>query len=593
MLENRFYGFCGQIDYKQQQAPHIVCQKKGDRVAFNGANGAIQWVSPYAKATRKTEVGQLFLSGPASEDPLLEEKISQIFSGGDYTMLAPIAETSAGCLIAKDGIYLWAGIASNSTPFFKVEGLQVMWSTNPLDFVRQEEDFNPGPLRESCSGNGRKAFVYQGVQAVSQGDLIRIWPDEGSLTLRQKVFCFDKVAPHARLSSRGPLPLRRFVDVTLQALEEAIRPLVGIGPIGIMLSGGAGSTALAIMMKKLGIEVIAYHLDNPVKEGSEREFAEEVCKILGIPLRIIMIESDANFFSPRVMGDVFVHPYAHPYGPKMPPLARAVEKDRVRWLVDGGGDDAAYGLREAMEYSVYSIITTGSIPWREKVRILQALCSTRWSLWELARSAWSGKFLIGRERLGDHRADFLTDVLEIRSSPSPVSFPEVVTTSIMGDHGIQLYSPYLGRSLQSVSQALPDLFRFMPVASLAKFYPNLPVTSYIPKLGALVDKPVLRLAASEMAPSLQQALWRNWHPYTDASIQQMCVDNPKIVYDIIRHSSLARTGIVDLDKLKRGLANPEWTRAQYIPLVATCLLVDFMQQEAVTKQLRRGGPEWR
>jgi hypothetical protein len=604
MIKEVFCGFCGQINYRNAQEPQIVVwQKRGYPVSLHGENGAIQWLSPYARETTYPQgetalgLGSLFLIGPVPEpeDSSLEEEIGTVFNSADYKRLTSIGQ-SAGCFIRKDrSLFLWTGRNSNATVFFRMEGsLQFRWSTNPLDLLYKESDFDLAAIRENCRGNViKKSFVYKNVQAVPQGHLLKVWLDEGAGTLCQETYCFDQ-GPLMNLSLSSQTPLRRFVEATQQALEASLRPLVGIGPVGLMLSGGAGSTTLAIVMKKLGIQVIAYHLDSPIgPEGSERQFAQKVCETLSIPLRTILTEPD---FSPSVR-DVFVHPYAHPYGPKMPLLARAVENDRVHWLVDGGGDDAAYGLIDKMEYSVYSI-ATAAIPWREKVSILQALFSTRWSIWQLARSAWPRTSLMGGGERSGHMADFLTaaDVLPDTERNLSPSLPELVTESMMSDHGIQTFYPYLSRRVQEVALALPDVFRFLPVSSLAKFYPNLPVTSYIPKLGALVDKPVLRLAASATDPttdpSLQRVLWRNWHPYTDASIQQACVDNPDKIYHIIADSYLVHAGVIDLARLKEGLAKPEWIRSQYIPLIATCLMDDFMRQEVVQKQLERRGPEW-
>ncbi len=600
---NDYFGFYGQHT-SVSGVTKTVCWRLGEPGApFSGTHGAIQWVRPGSSGCPAplppTEAGQIFLAGLiwSSENSLqaLSATLGASILTRQYEVLAELSVNAAGCLIATSGIYLWTGTASNDHAFFRVEGDQLSWSTNPLDLVLSQDDLHLWNLRRCCHGDDAFLYRQEKIQRVEQGHLVKIERD-GNGAVRVEDMVFDRFLPDPHLSS-GRLSRELVISRTREALQHSVRPLACGKPVGMMFSGGAGSAALLLAMKQAGVNVIAYHLEPEEPEASEYHFAHLACTALNIPLVRIPMSSGPDYLSKDWM---FPHPDGHPWVRWYEQIADRAKQDQIDLLVTGAGDDHAFGPELA--YGVHSILAA-RIRGREKQEMLRGLLSTDWNIYDILKSVRPGRQLIGLTHLAgpsqaDHqmrRADFLSPLppytreIDAALFHSPVFTPQgmAVELTILQPRGIRLYYPYYHREIQALSLALPDAYRLMPAASLPPH-----IARMVPTLERVVDKPILRLACEGTALP-QEVIWRTWGICAMAPIQSFCLNHTEQLWDILAGDScLVQMGMLDPARLREVLASRARIRENYTSLVASALVEVFLKK-AFREQCERGGPLWK
>jgi hypothetical protein len=598
---SNYTGFCGQIDYELPDALTTVCWRLGSPgPPFSGRNGAIQWFNPFhgerIEPLPPTPQGQLFLAGLVWNETgtlfALQQSLNDILTRNRFGDLATIVEHAAGCYVGNDrSVYLWVGSASGDHVFFRKQGCQLRWSTNPLDVVSSKQDLDTWALRRCC--HTTDVWVYKNIDRVEQGHLIKIQPC-GNVTSMQ----FDQFLPDPYLSSHR-FTLESYVQHTREAITSAIRPLHG-ERVGIMLSGGSGSGALLNFMKEDGLDVIAYHMESPDPAGSEWHFAESVGAALDVPVRRLIMRTGADFLSPQWE---FSHPDGHPWPAWYDQIAQAARQDRVRLLVIAGGDDHTFGPE--MEYSMHSVLFA-RLSWREKIEMIKGMFSTDWNIWDILRSAWPWppRQLIGPSSLAGpikedremRRADFMTpldsaprglDDIALQHPPCFSPQNMAIEHTILKPNGITLYYPYHHRAVQKVSLALPAAYRLIP--HLERLVPDL--TSLRSDLERVVDKPILRLACrgTKLPP---EVVWRTWAVCTQAACQTFCISHPEILRALLGSGScLEALGMVVPSRLDHVLSSRPLIRENYATLIASAMGELFLKK-SWQNQCRRGGPLW-
>lgn len=592
-----YTGFYGQIsDNTAKNALTTVCWKLGNpETPFQGKNGAIQWVSPLQREEvdpfPQTSEGQLFLSGLVYNETgslcSFAQNIWHILKNQQFEQLATTVDMSAGCYVESAGmVYLWVGFAaSNESVFYRIDGSQLRWSTNPLDLIYTDAEIDPWALRRCCHGDD--IFVYRGLQRVEQGHLVSISPHR-HITDYQ----FDRFLPDEQLLSRK-MSLERFAQATRIALQDAIQPLASTSdPVGIMLSGGAGSAALLATMKEKGVNVIAYHMEPTDPAGSEYHFANLTCQALNVPLRRIEMDTGPDYLSPSWS---FSHPFGHSWARWYMQLGEQARQDGVRVVISGGGDDSSFGPE--LEYSVHAILWA-NISWKEKVAMIKGMLSTDWNIFDILRSSWPGHQLIGPSSVAGPKkkdremrtADFLIplpphtrelDDAAVIHAPRFAAQSLAIGQTLQHD-GIHLYYPYHHRKVQAVSLALPPAYRLIPhMRSLFSDLTEVP--------DQIINKPVLRFAFRTSLP--EEVIWRTWSVYTQAPVQMFCLNHPERLRQLLGAGSLlAQRGISDPSRVACVLADRELIRENYQTLVASGMVEIFLQ--TAQRQWERGAPIW-
>ena len=600
-----YTGFYGQQATTSSGFPTPVSWKLGSPgPSFAGQDGAIQWLNPACDEgylLTPTPLGQVLLAGLVQYhgNVPLEHHLADLLTSGRYSELSTLVENSAGCFMSKaNTLYLWVGFASEDVVFVRVQEdvKRTLWSTNPLDLVRSQEDVDMWAMRRCCHGDD--AFVYdeEKVRRVEQGHLLTLQFDERG-GVRMKDVQFDRFLPDQRLLSQT-ITQETVVRQTREALLNAVRPLADEERVGIMVSGGVGSIALLHAMKQVGVNVIAYHIDASIPEASEYRFAQMACSALDVPLTRIPMRCGPDYLSASWK---FSHPDGHPWVRWFEQLAQQARRDGVALLVTGAGDDHAFGPET--EYGLHAIFRA-NISWREKKAMARGIFSTDWNIVDILRSMWPWPahqligltFLSGPSKEDSHmrRADFLTPVpfrpreRDAALFHSPCFAPQcmAIEHTIVQPNGIRLFYPYHTREVQALSLALPVPYRLLPRASLP---PD--VARFVPASQRIVTKPILRLACHN-TPLPPEAVWRTWPVYTLAPIQAFCLTQTALLADILGEDSwLARMGIVDSSRLQRVLESPTRIRENYTSLVASAL-VELFARNALSVQCQGGGPSW-
>jgi asparagine synthase (glutamine-hydrolysing) len=123
------------------------------------------------------------------------------------------------------------------------------------------------------------------------------------------------------------------------ALQHRIEPETKM--VAIALSGGLDSSAVTAGLSRLGVPLLALHLDFGPPYNQEKEYAEKVARFLEIPLELVNVQP-----SRRAVGDMLrriVWQMEQPYGdPVTLPLwlgNRAISEAGIKILFNGEGGD--------------------------------------------------------------------------------------------------------------------------------------------------------------------------------------------------------------------------------------------------------------
>lgn len=567
--------------------PSVVCFPTDIPDRFGGEHpSAIQWGfsrehEPLVPLPPTPE-GQLFLAVLLwqSLDQHRVQRIADALVGSRYQELTFLGENVSGCFLHHDGsLFLWVGLASKAAIFLRTDQGRIHVSTNPLDLVSDAADLDQWALRRCCHGDD--VFVFD-LQRVEQGHLVTIHTRCPDATQSRP---FDHFHPEPRL--QGNLINQELaVSLTQDALCASLQPLMRMPQVGLLLSGGAGSVALLAAMKRMGIHVMAYHMESPDPAGSEYQYARLACDALHVPLTRILMSTGPDYLSSQW---IFPHPYGHPWARWYEQLCQQAQRDGISLLVTGGGDDSAFGPGQT--YGVHSVLSA-PLTWREKGQMLKAMVATDWNIFDLLKSLHPSYQLIGPSSLSGtrkedrimRRADFLTP-LAIQSRPrddialqhAPCFTPQALALdqAIFQPNRMQLFNPYHQRAIQAISLTLPDAYKLMP---------NL--FAHDTPYAQLIDKPILRLTCKDVPP---EVAWRIWSVWTQAPGQHFCLTQKEHLQRILGSGScLADLGIVDLGRLHQVLSHQATLRANYKTLIMSSM-VELFLKHAWSPRLERGG----
>jgi asparagine synthase (glutamine-hydrolysing) len=541
-----------------------------------GVQQLIQWRS-CAQGESHTGRDEVFLLAGAVVSPwssredgltsllnvLRQGQLDRLWLEGDWT----------GAYVSAGRAVLMKTRTSTETIFYRRDGPRLCWSTDPRDLLSSHPTFEREALAACC--RGEDAFVYQGLSWVPAGYAVSFTPD--------RVDTFP-LAPDPYSLAASP-PCRRLTDwahLAYTSVLEATRHLAVCGqPVGLLLSGGIDSAALAAALVENGGKVIGYHFWHEHPAANEAAFAQEVCHHLHIPLRLVRATTDADYLE---RGWSCVHPYGHPGYRWFEQAAQMLDGDGVRLLVSGRYGDAAFGPAE--RYGLADILA-GSVALREKGRMAVQLLSTSWTLPDLLRSVSPGHSLIDtttlsraeRRTLTPRRADFVVQPggastpawlrYSDFASESSLDFSpqDLAVEQIWRRYGIRIFHPYNAAPVRTLSARLPAIYCLLPFQ------------------GQKVTKPVLRLAfAHRLPPSVLRRLRGGWPSVPG---QQFCLEHAPWLESWLacEEATVIRMGLIDRDRLRYTLRNPRTLRANYHSILATAMVEIFLHQFQPTERL--------
>lgn len=513
-----------------------------------------QWTRPGTGATvqpaHSTDRTHLALGGTLTGmlDDALVDRITATLRSGRYPELAGLPGDLVGCLITDDRAFLFRSLFTRNTLFYKQSGNTLEWSSDPADLVPDALD----------------RLDRQTIWRICRGDSLVAYPELGLLRpghlmvfdgVSAKVIQYDRITP--KPLPRGSTP-RDYADRAWELLLAATRPYAHVGHIGLLLSGGLDSSAVAAALAANGAEVTAYHLGTDDPLADESGYAREVCRHLSIPFVPIMTDTGAGHVSEDWR---FSHPYNHTGFRWLEQIVQRVRADGVQLLTWGRDGDLLFS--PAPDYGVRDVLW-GRLSWAEKSLMLRGLLCSRWTLDALLRSVRrSYSLAIDASAFGDHtrQPDFLVPMPGVPFElPDPEFVPEeqITDLALSWPHGVQFCSPMADRGLYELATGMPRAYRCIPYG------------------GRNIDKPVLRLMLEDRLPPM---IWRrHGRLWLGSPHENFCLNHPEAFTALLGPDSrLARMNIVDPERLAAVLGHPSSTRRNAESLICAVMTELFLR----------------
>jgi asparagine synthase (glutamine-hydrolysing) len=562
-LVRDYIGCSGHIDLQADESQPIQCwcvSFNDRRISQPQACYALQWLHPDISPEGvsplwASDQEYILLSGLPAQ-PLSQELVQQIHTNctrGDYTGLTQIAGEFVGCVVTRKKLFLFRSVTSNETIFYRKDGTEVRWSTDPSELLLDGyQEFDQDALWRCCRGD--MVFVYRNLKLIRPGYVVVI--DAHSNTAIQ----YDRLMP---LDLPSRTTLQAYAKHAYDLLLQATRPYAASGRVGILLSGGIDSTLVLMALVDQGADVIAYHMDTDAPLAREFAFAREVCDQLSVPLVSIRSNADDDYFSEMWE---FPHPYNHVWYQRMKQVAARVRQDGITLLCNGCDGDILFG---PLRYGLYDILL-GDVSWREKWAMIQGVLCSRWE-WSRVVSSIVPSFSLMNEARADARinVDFLTPpsagISALPDEHPDLEFLPQEQTADLGiwrPQGIFLCSPIGDKALQRLALRLPHAYRLIPI------------------WGHLIDKPVLRLILSQRFPA---HLWQRQRcPWLISPDQHYCLSHPEVFATLLgcEEAYLVRLNIVNPEQLTQVLANPVLLRRHAETLICSAMTELFLRSLA-------------
>jgi asparagine synthase (glutamine-hydrolysing) len=557
-------GFSGQHSFPEA-LPARTYRKGGAPSCYSNCQNdhLTQWLSPGASISLSDQQepilhAALFLAGivaPPDPFPQLVERFAHAIQQEDYTDL--LIGDYCGCLVTQNDIWLWKTRASTTTIFYRRSTERICWSTDPRTLITARDLSHDG-IVQCCLGED--VFVYPGIAHIAAGTIVRCSATGTYTTL------FDQIPPFSQ-PTRITLP-----DLAVEArsaLIEATRPLAeSQQKIGILLSGGIDSAAVAAALVYHHADVTAYHMQFAHPAADESAYAQAVCQALLLPLVRIAATTGSDFLS---FEGRFPYPYGHAGLRWMQLVAEHARRDGISLLTTGRGGDPAFGPLNS--YGVADICSA-PIAASEKFAMVAGAISTDWLLPDIIRSLKRSYSLINERSLSSGAQDHAQAPPFLCQQSSCVRLQEpyeqtgfspqdlVLETAIWQPHGLHMVHPYHHSAVQQVGRRVPAAYRLIPYR------------------GMRVVKPVLRLAFADRLPPL--ILRQKRGGWLSVPGQDSCLTYIPELLDLLgdEQAQLRKLGILDPKPLREVLSSHQLTRYYAKELIATAMTELFLRQFA-------------
>jgi asparagine synthase (glutamine-hydrolysing) len=490
------------------------------------------------------------LGGTLAEslDSALVDRLTTVLRRGRYDQLVGLAGDLVGCLITENRVVLFRSLFARNTLFYRQSGNTLEWSSDPSDLVPDPLDvLDRETIWRLCRGDG--ILVYPGLRLLRPGHVLVF----NGVSVEDVQY--DRVEP-MELPRRSSL--QDYADQAWEMLLAAATPYANSGRVGIWLSGGLDSSAVALALKTTGADVIAYHMDTDDPLADESGYAREVCRHLDIPMVAIPTDIGAGYVSEDWR---FSHPYNHTGYRWLEQTIDRVRQDGVALLASGRDGDLLFS--PFLTYGVHDVLF-GPLNWPDKRLMLRGLLSSRWRLPSLVKSIGRSYSLVTEtEPMGENarHTDFLVPMPDAPYEfPDPQFLPEEQTTdlALAWPNGVRFCSPMANRELYGLMTGMPLAYRCIPFG------------------GRAIDKPVLRLMIKTRLPSV---IWRrHGRLWLYSPHQTHCLNHPEKFAELLGPDSmLARMNIVNPQRLTDVLGHPLSIRRNSESLICSAMTELFLR----------------
>ena len=471
-------------------------------------------------------------------------------------------------VLTSNGVMLMKSAGANRSLYYRVDHTKqyIIWSTNYVD-VASDPIADLSVSRLAAFGWGCDSMPYPEVQAINDGEQVHVYSDASERTL-----LIERVTHKQSIKSYFSRPKQR---KSLSAWAEATRTILmkattdrasPFDKVGVLLSGGIDSAAIARCLKDGGIETVCYHVSHrSYAFADERKYAKAVCKQLDLPLRTIDVSAQ------RLPGGdylntarKFVVPYNHPHFAFWDAVVKLIDGE-VNVLFTGHGGHLFSGSERYDFLSSVFKSRVLELPWTI-MNGLSVIASRDSSLLnyrsmsrEMAVQARRGVLtpdtgsFIYTDHAQRHIARLFSASLEQHSGDLQMTS---INVNVLEPHGIVHLTPYTD----------PDVGRFLE---------EIPKDD-IPFQGKMYSKPVLNLAFVGLLPP--KVIRRQGNPALTAMTRSYCVNNIKTIKQILHSESrLVQLGIIDYERLSQVLLDKKSLELHAPRLITACLATLWLE----------------
>ncbi len=458
----------------------------------------------------------------------------------DFTPLKQIDGDFVGSIVTPNEALLVRSIESRTPLYFRVAKQSLSWSTNYLDLVDPLSEIDVDRL--AICAWGASIIPYRKVQALKAGSYVRFKRNGVNHGVYDSLL-ESSVSTKMSLSDWG--------DYCRDLLFNSIRKRAKrFRNVGVLLSGGIDSAAVARCLVDLGANVTCYHYASPsYPPADETDYARAVCDYLDVPLTIINVSDD------RLPGGKLLDPSWRFHVPHNHTLfghwKRFVDVvgTEIDCVFSGAGGDAVFG---APGFRIWSAIA-GS-----RLRDLPTLLKHTLSV---------PSFPTNDPHLGTvppaRRFDYYTEESSRavhkyiseqgigRSDEVGGLYNTSIDIDLLRPRGLVALVPYASREMKVLRRDIP--------------YSRLPFG------GEFVPKPILRMAFLDQLPARTIQRWSP--PHLGGVMQEFCLNNKDVIRTIVTQGSkLSKMGIIDHGRLLNLMGREQSLRSNARTIIANSLV---------------------
>ena len=240
-----------------------------------------------------------------SEVDAIRNALSHAAFDQNFQIARQVEGDFVAAVLISGKVVLLRSLTSTTTLYYRVTQKTVLWSTNFMDLVDDPiSDLDFGRLAYVAWGGNR--IPYSGIETLSQGEVITLSAEK---VLRMQFD--DYITP---VHNKRYMSLLEWGEMARELLLAAVaKRAKRYKTIGLLLSGGIDSGAIARCLVDAGAQVKCYHWASPsYPPADESPYVRKVSTMLGIPVTTIDIGSDrltdSSFLSTEWK---FAVPYNH------------------------------------------------------------------------------------------------------------------------------------------------------------------------------------------------------------------------------------------------------------------------------------------
>ena len=487
---------------------------------------------------------------------------------GDTSALAEVRGDYVCAILTSTSVMLIRSPGANRNLYYRVDDVRrcVVWSTNYMDLVEDPiEDIDTSRLAPFVWGND--VMFYPQIESVAQGEFVKLyWNGSQSERLisetakiRLNTDDFREPKKEASLTTWA----KKTREVLLKTTLDRAAPF---DKVGVLLSGGIDSAAIASCLRDGGIETVCYHVSSQsFPFADEYEYAAAVCRQLDLPLRTIDVSEQ------RLPGGGYLNTKRNFIVPHNQP--HLAFWDAAVDVIDGEVPVVFSGLgghlfSEPDPFSFWSTIR------RSKFGHLPNTIANGLSVVTNRQSTSGRSELTYREMRLQARRGVL----------SPYSGRDIYT-----EYAIQHITRFLSESFTRITEDL-----HVTSINLNVFSPNgmIHLTPYTdneidqllqlaPKhevafQGRTYPKPILNLAFVGLLPP--KVIRRDGNPALVAFTGSYCANNTDTIGQILHSdSALVRLGIIDHNRLLKVLNDRQKLSINAHHIINACLVTLWFQ----------------